>query len=260
MKGINDQRIFVSGGCGDIGKAVATRFIEAGAKVVLGDMLSMEAGVRKARKLHPTRSFYTPCDVSSSALLAEAFRFIEVTLGGLDVFINCAGMVANEPFLNITQANWERTLSVNLTGSLLASQAAVRLMLKNTPMGTNRRGVVILTGSWVQSLPWPEGASYCTSKAGQEMLMKVMAQELAVHRITCNIVAPGIVYAGLSRAIYDKDAAYRQRADHTIPLERLCSTEEVAGAFLYLASLDGAYITGTSLLVDGGASLVRRDG
>ena len=103
--------------------------------------------------------------------------------------------MANEPFLNITQANWGRTLNVNLTGSLLVSQAAVRLMLKNTPTPTNRRGAVILTGSWVQSLPWPEGASYCASKSGQEMLMKVMAQELAAHGITCNIVAPGIVYA-----------------------------------------------------------------
>ena len=89
--------------------------------------------------------------------------------------------------------------------------------------------------------------------------MKVMAQELAPHGITCNVVAPGIVYAGLSRAIYDRDAAFRQRADQTIPLGRLCSAEEVAGAFLYLASFDGAYVTGTSIVVDGGASLVRRD-
>jgi NAD(P)-dependent dehydrogenase (short-subunit alcohol dehydrogenase family) len=91
------------------------------------------------------------------------------------------------------------------------------------------------------------------------MLMKVMAQELAPHGITCNVVAPGIVYAGLSRAIYDGDPVFRQRANHTIPLGRLCSAEEVTGAFLYLASLDGAYVTGTSLVVDGGASLVRRD-
>ena len=221
--------------------------------------MSEETGSQAAKELHPTRSFYTPCDVSSPPSVTEAFRFVEVTLGGVDVAICCAGTVANESFLNITQANWDRTFSVNLTGSLLVSQAAVRLLLKNTPAERNRRGAVILTGSWVQSLPWPEGASYCASKSGQEMLMKVMAQELAGHGITCNIVAPGIVYAGLSRAIYDRDAAYRRRADHTIPLGRLCSAEEVAGAFLYLASSDGAYITGTSIVVDGGASLVRRN-
>lgn len=259
MKGIAGQRVFISGGCGDIGKAVATQFLTAGAKVVLGDLMPAETGARVAKELDSERSFYTPCDVTSASSVTKAFRFIEATFGGLDVAICCAGTVANEPFLTITQANWERTLSVNLTGSLLVSQAAARLLLRNTPVATNRRGAVIFTGSWVQSLPWPEGTSYCASKAGQEMLMKVMAQELATHGITCNIVAPGIVYAGLSRAIYDRDAAYRQRADHSIPLGRLCSPEEVAGAFLYLASSDGAYITGTSIVVDGGASLVRRD-
>jgi NAD(P)-dependent dehydrogenase (short-subunit alcohol dehydrogenase family) len=91
------------------------------------------------------------------------------------------------------------------------------------------------------------------------MLMKIIAQELAAHGITCNTVAPGIVYAGLSKSIYDRDEAYRLRADRTIPLGRLSSAEEVAGAFLYLASSDAGYITGTTILVDGGASLVRRD-
>ena len=259
MKGVAGQRVFISGGCGDIGRAVAARFLDAGAKVVLGDLLPPEAGAKTAKDLNPSRCFYTPCDVTSSLAVAEAFRFVEVTLGGLDVAVCCAGTVANEPFLKITQENWDHTLNVNLTGSLRVAQAAARLMMRKTPGETNRRGAVIFTGSWVQSLPWPEGASYCASKAGQEMLMKVMAQELAVHGITCNIVAPGIVYAGLSRAIYDRDDVFRQRADHTIPLGRLCSAEEVAGAFLYLASADGNYITGTSIVVDGGASLVRRD-
>jgi NAD(P)-dependent dehydrogenase (short-subunit alcohol dehydrogenase family) len=92
------------------------------------------------------------------------------------------------------------------------------------------------------------------------MLMKVAAQELAPEGITCNIVAPGIVYAGLSRRVHDEDPSYRRRAEQAVPLGRMCSAEEVAGAFLFLASDDAAYITGTTLLVDGGASLVRRDG
>lgn len=256
---MTDQRVFISGGCGDIGRAVAARFLNAGARVVLGDLLPSEAGLKIAAALHPSKMFYTSCDVSAPSSVTQTFQFIEATLGGLDVAICCAGAVANEPFLKITPAKWNHTLNVNLTGSLFVAQAAARLLLKNKPDATNRRGSVIFTGSWVQSLPWPEGGSYCTSKAGQEMLMKVMAQELAAHGITCNLVAPGIVYAGLSRTIYDQDEAYRQRVDHTVPLGRLCSAEEVAGAFLYLASSDGAYITGTSIVVDGGASLVRRD-
>jgi NAD(P)-dependent dehydrogenase (short-subunit alcohol dehydrogenase family) len=259
MNGVADKRVFISGGCGDIGRAVAGRFLANGARVLLGDLLKPEEGMRVAMALHPTRALYIPCDVTSAASVEIAFRRVEEDLKGIDVLICCAGSVANEPFLQITEANWGRTLNVNLTGSLRVAQAAARLMMKNPPDERKRRGVVIFTGSWVQTMPWPEGGSYCASKAGQEMLMKVMAQELAPHGITCNVVAPGIVYAGLSRAIYDGDPVFRQRANHTIPLGRLCSAEEVTGAFLYLASLDGAYVTGTSLVVDGGASLVRRD-
>src|SRR4029453_9446539 len=106
---------------------------------------------------------------------------------------------------------------------------------KNQPNQVGQRGSVIFTGSWVQSMPWPEGASYCASKAGQEMLAKVMAQELAPQGITCNVVAPGIVYAGLSKAIYDRDKVFQKRVNRTIPLGRLSSTEEIAGTFLHLA-------------------------
>ena len=259
MKDLTDQKVFISGGCGDIGRAIAARFIDAEAKVVLGDLLQREQGIKVAKDLHPARAYYTPCDVTARPSVDEALCFVEKSLGGLDVAICCAGTVANEPFLNITPVKWHHTLNVNLTGSLLVAQAAARLMLKNTPKATRLRGSVILTGSWVQSMPWPEGGSYCASKAGQEMLMKVMAQELAKHGITCNIVAPGIVYAGLSRTIYDQDKTFQQRANQAIPMGRLCSPEEVAGAFLYLASPDGAYITGASIVVDGGATLVRRD-
>ncbi len=259
MNGLAGKRVFISGGCGDIGRAVAARFLAADARVLVGDLLKPEDGLRVAKALHPSHALYIPCDVTSAASVETAFRAVEDELKGIDVAICCAGAVANEPFIQITEANWIRTLNVNLTGSLRVAQAAARLMMKNPPAEKKRRGTVIFTGSWIQTMPWPEGGSYCASKAGQEMLMKVMAQEVAPHGITCNVVAPGIVYAGLSRAIYDRDTVFRQRADQTIPLGRLCSAEEVAGAFLYLASPDGAYVTGTSIVVDGGASLVRRD-
>ena len=259
MDEIRDQRVVISGGCGDIGRAVAARFLAEGASVVLGDVIDAEAGGKAARALHAERAFFVACDVSSGPSVNAAVDFARGTLGGIDTAICCAGTVANESILNITPAHWQRTLSVNLTGSLLVAQAAARLLLKNKPTGKNHRGTIILTGSWVQNLPWPEGGSYCVSKAGQEMLMKVIAQEFAAQGITCNLVSPGIVYAGLSKAIYDRDPVYRQRADATAPLGRLCAPDEVAGAFLYLAGADAHYITGASIVVDGGASLVRRD-
>jgi NAD(P)-dependent dehydrogenase (short-subunit alcohol dehydrogenase family) len=91
------------------------------------------------------------------------------------------------------------------------------------------------------------------------MLTKVIAQELAADGITAAIVAPGIVYAGLTKAIYDREKWFAKLVDQTVPLMRLSSAEEVAGSFLFLASDDGAYMTGATLLVDGGATLVRRE-
>jgi NAD(P)-dependent dehydrogenase (short-subunit alcohol dehydrogenase family) len=260
MRGIAGKRVLISGGCGDIGRAVAARFLGEGARVVLADIVPEAEGREAAEALHPANALYTPCDVASKAADEQAVHFTIERLGGLDVAISNAGMVAGAPFLEAREEDWRRTLEVNLTGSFLFAQAAARAMRANPPDAGGRRGTLLFTGSWVQTMPWPEGVSYCASKGGQKMLMKVIAQELASEGITCNIVAPGIVYAGLSRQIYDRDEQYRRRAGQAVPLGRLSTTDEVAGAFLFLASDEAAYITGTSLIVDGGASLVRRDG
>jgi NAD(P)-dependent dehydrogenase (short-subunit alcohol dehydrogenase family) len=147
---------------------------------------------------------------------------------------------------------------VNLTGSFLTAQRTARIMVKNRPKANGRRGTILFTGSWVQDMPWPNGASYCSSKAALQMLAKIIAQELAPQGIAVSVVAPGIVYAGLTKKIYDRDKKFANLVDKTVPMGRLCSAEEVAGSFLFLASDDAAYITGTTLLVDGGAMLVRR--
>jgi NAD(P)-dependent dehydrogenase (short-subunit alcohol dehydrogenase family) len=259
MNGISGKRVLIVGGCGDIGRAVAGRFLATGAKVMLADLMTQREGEVVARGLGAEAARYTPCDVVQKTSVDASVQAAVAAFGGLDVAVCCAGTVANAPILELSEQSWQQTLQVNLTGSLLVGQAAAKAMLANEISASGSRGALLFTGSWVQAMPWPQGGSYCASKAGQEMLVKVMAQELAAHRITCNIVAPGIVYAGLSKTIYDRDEQYRRRVDQTVPLERLSTADEVAGSFLFLASDDGAYITGTTLLVDGGASLVRRE-
>jgi len=259
MNGLAGKRIIVSGGCGDIGAAVALRLLNEGATVLVTDCLPDEAGTARVAQFLGSRAKYIRCDVTDINSVQEAIRRAVELLGGLEVAISAAGVVANRPFLEIGHEDFTRTLAVNLLGSVWFAQSAAREMLKNPPQPKNgRRGAVLFTGSWVQSMPWPEGASYCASKAAQEMVMKVAAQELAADGITFNVVSPGIVYAGLSKGIYDSDEQFRRRADATIPQGRLCSAEELAGAFAFLASDDATYITGTTLTVDGGASLVRR--
>ncbi len=259
MQGIANTGVFITGGGGDIGLAVAKRFLAAGARVVLADLLPSAKGRAIARSLHPTAAAYVRCDVTRATSVDRAFTAALKFLGRLDTAICNAGMVANEPFVTVTEKNWSHTLAVNLTGSFLTAQRAARLMLKNPRRGRARRGTILFTGSWVQAMPWPGGTAYCTSKGGQQMLAKVVAQELAPHGITAALVAPGMVYAGLTKKIYDRDRHFAKIVDRTVPLLRMSTAEEVAGSFLFLASDDGAYITGTTLLVDGGAMLGRRD-
>src|SRR5579872_6567073 len=236
MRGIADKRVFITGGCGDIGQAVAKRFLDEGARVVLADIVGNDRGREVAEGLHATNAAYVPCDVTLQASVEQAIRFAVTHLGGLDVAVSNAGMVANAPLVDATEEDWRRTLDVNLTGSFLFAQAAARAMRQNPRGEGGRRGALLFTGSWVQTMPWPQGAAYCASKGGQEMVMKVAAQELAADGITCNIVAPGLVYAGLTRGIYDRDAPFRALVDHTVPLGRMSTAEEVAGAFVFLAS------------------------
>ncbi|MER3437976.1 MAG: SDR family oxidoreductase, partial [Chloroflexota bacterium] len=110
-------------------------------------------------------------------------------------------------------------------------------------------------GTWVQEVPWPEIAAYSATKAGVRMLAKSMARELAKHKILVNVIAPGIVYAGLAKHQMETEPQYARRIRHVIPLGQLQTAEQVAKATAFLCSSAADYMTGAVLLVDGGCSL-----
>ena len=256
MNRLDGQVVAITGGLGDIARATAERLLAEGARVALLDL----AG----RRDHPWLAarpgadvLFAPADVSDRAQVDGALAAVARHFGRLDVLIANAGMVANQPFLDVDAKSWDDTLRVNLTGAFHCAQAAARLMVAQTPRGV-LRGKILFTSSWVQDMPWPEGAAYATSKAGLKMLAKVMAQELATQGVTVNVLAPGIVMAGLSARIHAEDPAFRSRVSEAIPLGNMQSAESVAGAFFFLCSPDSDYMTGATLLVDGGASLVKR--
>jgi NAD(P)-dependent dehydrogenase (short-subunit alcohol dehydrogenase family) len=149
-------------------------------------------------------------------------------------------------------------LAVNLTGCFHVAQTAARIMLKQEPQRDGVRGKILFTGSWVQDMPFPEGTSYIVSKAGVKALARNMAQELASQGIRVNIVAPGIVMAGLSKYVYETNPEFGPRATAAIPLGEFGTAEQVAEAFAFLCGPQSNYMTGSVLLVDGGASLVKR--
>jgi len=205
-----------------------------------------EAGPRIEAVATVGNCTYRQADVTDRAAVDEALAGVEP----LDVAISNAGIVESAPLLEVTGDQWRAHLDVNLTGCFNVGQAAARLMVAR-----DQPGLVLFTGSWVAEIPWPEIAAYCVSKAGVRMLARSMARELAVHRIRVNVIAPGIVFAGMARHQYETDPAYARRASVVVPLGELGTPEQVAQATAFLCSPEASYMTGSVLLVDGGVSL-----
>jgi NAD(P)-dependent dehydrogenase (short-subunit alcohol dehydrogenase family) len=249
-------RIVITGGCGDIGRAIAERLVSEGAQVLLLDVLPQEKGdaVAAAIGSQPTCS-YLLCDVTSQ----RNVQLVLGSLGRIDVVICNAGIVKADSIVNIKAEEWLESLAVNLTGAFYTGQTAARIMLRQEPDRFGIRGKILFTGSWVQDMPFPGSGSYIASKGGLKMLAKVMAQELAASGIRVNTVAPGLVMAGLTKQLYDGDPEFQAIATKAIPVGEFQSVESVASSFAFLCSHDANYMVGATVLIDGGCSLVRRD-
>ena len=251
MDQLAGRGVVITGGAGDIGAAMGAELRRLGATVTLLDRKSpatAEPWLALARE-HGDIA-YAQVDTTDRAAIDAALA----TVDPLDVAIGNAGIVDAAPFLDVTEEQWRTHLDINLTGCFHLGQAAARLMVAR-----DRPGRIIFTGSWVQEVPWPEIAAYSVSKAGLRMLARSMARELAPHGILVNVIAPGIVNAGLARRQMETEPQYARRIQHVIPLGRPQTAEEVAQATAFLCSDAAAYMTGATLLVDGGCSLFQFD-
>jgi NAD(P)-dependent dehydrogenase (short-subunit alcohol dehydrogenase family) len=252
-----DAHIIVTGGCGDIGLAIARRLVDSGARVTLLDILPDEIGEQLAATVAARPACtYLACDVTSKI---EVDTVLDGLTGRIDVVICNAGIVRADPVVDVKEEDWLYSLSVNLTGAFFTAQKAAQLMLAQERDAHGIRGRILFTGSWVQDMPFPGSGAYIASKGGLKMLAKVMAQELASSGIRVNTVAPGLVMAGLTKQLYDRDPSFRSVATKAIPIGEFQSVESVAATFAFLCSHDSDYMTGATVLIDGGCSLVRRD-
>jgi NAD(P)-dependent dehydrogenase (short-subunit alcohol dehydrogenase family) len=244
--------IAITGGAGDIGAAMGKELCARGAAVTLVDLRPPEEAApwleRASGEDGEVR--YVRADVTDRVALDEALARIEP----LDVAIGNAGIVESAPFLEITEGQWQTHLAVNLTGCFNLGQSAARLMVER-----GKPGRIVFTGSWVQEVPWPEITAYSVSKAGIRMLARQMARELAGHGILVNVIAPGIVRAGLAKRQMETEPQYARRVKHVIPLRKPQTAEQVARATAFLCSEAADYMTGSTLLVDGGCSLFQFD-
>ena len=240
MRGLKGKNVLVTGGASGIGQATATRFLEEGCAVCVLDR-SAEARARVAQEL-PELTGVIDADVSNlkqvRAALAEAID----RMGSVDVLINNAGTSIRHDFLDITPAEWDEVVGVNLTGAFYVAQTAARHMMDKGS------GVILNTASTGGSTGYPHYADYNASKGGVIALTQSMALELApVVRV--NAISPGYVLTPMQRAEYTEpmlDAVNRK-----IPLGRHAKPEEIAALFSFLASEDAAYVTGHVYVIDG---------
>lgn len=251
MDGIEGLRIAIAGGAGDIGAAMAADLTKHGASVTLLDRKSESEASEWIERASAHGSVdYLQVDVTDRAVVDRALA----SLDPLDVAIANQAIGWGIPFLDLSQDQWQAHVDTNLTGCFNIGQSAARLMVKR-----GQGGRILFTGSWVQEIPWPEISAYSATKAGIRMLARSMALELAHHGIRVNIVAPGIVYAGLAKHQMETEPQYARRVRNIIPLGELQTPEQIAQATTFLCSSNSSAMTGAVLLVDGGASLFQFD-
>ncbi|NML44899.1 SDR family oxidoreductase [Ramlibacter sp. G-1-2-2] len=240
--GLAGRVCIVTGAAQGIGEACARRFAREGAKVVLADIAD-ERGQQLAQEL---QGLYVPCDVGDKAQVDTLVAKTMLTHGRIDVLVNNAGIFKAADFLDVSEADFDAVLRVNLKGSFLVGQAVAREMAK---VG---RGTIVNMSSVNGIMAIPSIASYNVSKGGINQLTRVMALALAEKGIRVNAVAPGTIATELAaKAVLTSEEA-KQRIMMRTPLKRLGEPAEVADVVAWLASDAASYVTGEIVYVDGG--------
>ncbi|MFK4071156.1 SDR family NAD(P)-dependent oxidoreductase [Streptomyces sp. NPDC029674] len=243
MSSLNGRTALVTGGSRGMGAAIALRLAEAGADVAITYVRDESAAREVVAKIESTgrRGLALRADAADAGDAAGAVDRAADDLGGLDILVNNAGIGVLGPIGDLTLADIDRVMAVNVRGVFLASQAAAARLRDG--------GRIITIGSCIaQRVPGPGGTLYATSKAALIGLNKALARELGGRRITANLVQPGPVDTDMNPA----DGPFADGQSAMTALGRFGSADEVASLVGYLAGDDAAYVTGTELSVDGG--------
>ncbi|MBE9598067.1 SDR family oxidoreductase [Pedobacter sp. MC2016-24] len=248
-----DKVLIISGGLGDIGKAICREFAAQGAAIAIGDLQSpdeAEVFLNELKQDHQVKSHYAQVDISDAQAVTGWLEQVEHHLGVASLVISNAARVTQANLHGLSPEAWSHELRVNLDGAFYLTQQATKRMLEK-----NLSGHVIFIGSWAAEAVHPNLPAYCVSKAGLRMLCKCMALELAPHRILVNEVAPGYVNAGLSAEIWAKNPGLIEKAAAQVPVGKIMTAADVAKQVAHLCHPSNEHITGSTLLMDGGLSL-----
>jgi 3-oxoacyl-[acyl-carrier protein] reductase len=247
MKRLENKKAIITGSARGIGKAIAQKFLQEGAHVFLVDI--QQERLLKTRdelaSLGGEVQAYV-ADVSKKAQVQSLVETVLKTWGEVDILVNNAGIAIVENFLDLKEENWDHTLNVNLKSMFLVSQLVARDMVKK-----GRGGAIVNMASTNGLLGEAGLAHYNASKAGVILLTKTLAIELAPYNIRVNCVCPGFIKTELA-AEAGFDDTFIAEYVKKIPLNRHGKPEEVANVFAFLASDEASFITGASIVIDGG--------
>jgi NAD(P)-dependent dehydrogenase (short-subunit alcohol dehydrogenase family) len=240
------QVALITGASKGIGFGVAKALSHAGARVAVAARSSSDLELLVAEiQAEGGEAKAFPLDVSNLAEVKSCFHRVQGFFGRLDILVNNAGLGANHPAIDVTEADWDELMNVNLKGLFFCCQAAGRIMLEQ------RLGRIINMSSQAGMVGLRDHAVYCASKGAVNQLTRVLALEWSALGINVNAVAPTFIYTPGTAERLD-DPAYLQRVVDRLPIGRVGTITDVAAAVIYLASPAGALVTGSVLLVDGG--------
>ena len=237
----------VTGAGNGIGACMVERLLQEGAKVAA---LDIESGALQARYGdRPDVVFCATCDVSDSDAVNKTVQQVVEHFGRIDVLFSNAGIIGRTSLLDTTPENWDRVMKINLYGTFYMNQAVLRHMVEN-----GIKGAVVNTSSIASQVVSPNTGAYAASKGAVTQLTKFAALEMAPHGIRVNAIGPGTSATRLTEGTRF-NAERNEKFLANIPMGRYGEPEEAAAAALYLGSDDASYITGVTLLEDGGFSL-----
>lgn len=255
---LKGQKALVTGANSGIGKATAIGLGRVGADVVVNYVSGRDAAEEVVREIEGfgVRAYAHEADVSQEDQVVDMVSRMVEEFGTIDVMVANAGLQRDAPVTEMTMAQWQKVLDVNLTGQFLCAREATKEFLRRgvVPEVSRSAGKIICMSSVHQIIPWAGHVNYASSKGGVQMLMATLAQELAPKGIRVNAVAPGAIRTPINRDAWDTPEA---EADllRLIPYRRVGDPDDIANAVAALASDLFDYVVGTTIYVDGGMTL-----
>jgi glucose 1-dehydrogenase len=258
MRGVRGKNVLVTGGSSGIGQAIAVRFAEHGANVAINYLRQPDEAKETADQVHAcvakvqqegVRDVLVGADVSKEDEVVRMVGEAIEGLGGVDVLVNNAGIQISRPSDELSSADFDKVLAVNLRGAFMCAREAIKHFLKE-----EKAGSIVNISSVHQLIPKPDYLGYSVSKGGMQNLTRTLALEYAGRGIRVNGIGPGATITPINSA-WIEDPVKKEMVESHIPMARAGTADEMAGVTCFLASDDAAYITGQTIFVDGGLTL-----